>query len=379
MLVILGLAALGFLSYRVSINRGQMDRQVSVKTLKAESELTAQRKKEASRIANENFYQKLKNGDPVSILVIGDQIAAGAGSPNDISWDGQLVTLLGKSYSSDIQVTKMTSFGSNIVSSWITYNKAQQALISQGKKESTFDCVMICTGYFDQTQLSYKEFHMFYENLIDRLIKANPRVVIIPILENCMKDANDYSANISELSKYYGLNLIDMKAAFYNDTKPYYELVQKDKLLPNNRGYSIYASQISEDIVRNVSEDKIVNYDFSAPLFESSSMLKGFQCLQTAESSGFTLSGGAYTSNRTGSSLTFTANRSVVYLEYNIAPKGGKFQVYLDDTLLSTVNTNSVAPLKRQLLISNTLNETHRIKLVALSKNAVSINGIITN
>jgi uncharacterized protein YpmB len=62
------------------------------------SALDVSRATEAQRIANENFYQKLKEGRPISILVIGDDIGQSSGSTTGNGWIDQLTRKLIATY-----------------------------------------------------------------------------------------------------------------------------------------------------------------------------------------------------------------------------------------------------------------------------------------
>jgi flagellar basal body-associated protein FliL len=90
------------------------------------SALDVSRTAEAQRIANENFYQKLKEGRPISILIIGDDIGQSSGSTTGNGWIDQLTRKLIATYKSTVTVTKTTQGGTNVVRSWIEYNSSDE-------------------------------------------------------------------------------------------------------------------------------------------------------------------------------------------------------------------------------------------------------------
>ena len=107
---------------------------------------------------------------------------------------------------------------------------------------------------------------MFYENLITRFIKNNPKAAIFPIIESTIKKDNGFTVDINELADYYGLDLIDTRVAFSQSEKSSSDLTN-DGGGPNDSGYALYADEIYNVIISNLLKNKPVNYLDKSTLF----------------------------------------------------------------------------------------------------------------
>ena len=341
------------------------------------SALDISRATEAQRIANENFYQKLKEGRPVSILVIGDDIGASSGSTAGNGWIDQLTNKLYATYKSKVTVTKITQSGANIVRSWIEYN----SMINNNKQlgvSSNFDCVFICDGKNYQSVDELKQFHMFYENLIVRLIKNDPKTEIFPMIESSIKTDNGFTADIKDIAIHYVLDLVDTREIFNQSGKIYSDL-SKDGVHPNDAGYALYAEEIYSVIVGNVSKNKVLSYEDKPTYFSDSPQLDNAHLVNTPDAiTGYQQKENVFTSNQKGDSLTFTSSGSIAYVYYNTNTNGGQFQIFVDNKYFGEINTKSTANVSTPYLISGSLTGKHTIKLVT-KQGSVNIICIVTN
>jgi hypothetical protein len=340
--ILLAVATVAIISY---FNGNGNKKAASVKEQELASRVSAlevSRTAEAQRIANENFYQKLKEGRPISILIIGDDIGESDGSTAGNGWIDQLTNKLYATYKSTVTVTKITQSGSNIVRSWIEYN----SMVNNNKQSgvsSNFDCVFICDGKDYQSIDELKQFHMFYENLIVRLIKNDPKAEIFPMIESSIKTDNGFTVDIKELADHYGLDLIDTRTAFNQPGKNYSDL-SKDGIHPNDDGYTLYAEEMYNVISGNVSKNKSINYENKPTLFSDSPQLENAHLLNTPDVvTGYQRKDNMYTSNQKGDSLTFTTSGSIAYVYYNTNTSGGQFQIFVDDQYYGEINTKSAS------------------------------------
>jgi len=352
-----------------SINEQELASRVSA--------LSSSRAAEAQRVANEKFYQKLKEGRPVSILIIGDDIGASSGSTAGNGWIDQLTNKLYATYKSTVTVTKITHGGANIVRSWIEYN----SMIENNKQSgvsSNFDCVFICDGKNYQSIDELKQFHMFYENLIVRLIKNDPKSEIFPMIESSIKTDNGFTVDIKNISDHYELDLIDTRTAFNQSGKNYSDL-SKDGVHPNDAGYTLYAEQMYNVISGNVSKNKSVSYENKPTFFSDSPQLDNANLIKTPDTiTGYQQKDNVFTSNQKGDSLTYITSGNIVYVYYNTNTNGGQFQIFVDDQYYGEINTKSTANVSTPYLISGSLTGKHTIKLVT-KQGSVNIIGIVTN
>jgi len=352
-----------------SINEQELASRVSA--------LSSSRAAEAQRVANEKFYQKLKEGRPVSILIIGDDIGASSGSTAGNGWIDQLTNKLYATYKSTVTVTKITHGGANIVRSWIEYN----SMIENNKQSgvsSNFDCVFICDGKNYQSIDELKQFHMFYENLIVRLIKNDPKSEIFPMIESSIKTDNGFTVDIKNISDHYELDLIDTRTAFNQSGKNYSDL-SKDGVHPNDAEYTLYAEQMYNVISGNVSKNKSVSYENKPTFFSDSPQLDNANLIKTPDTiTGYQQKDNVFTSNQKGDSLTYITSGNIVYVYYNTNTNGGQFQIFVDDQYYGEINTKSTANVSTPYLISGSLTGKHTIKLVT-KQGSVNIIGIVTN
>jgi hypothetical protein len=375
--ILLAIATVAIIS---SINGNDNKRAASIKEKELASRVSAlssSRAAETQRVANEKFYQKLKEGRPVSILVIGDDIAASSGSTAGNGWIDQLTNKLYATYKSTVTVTKITQGGANIVRSWIEYN----SMIDKNKQSgvsSNFDCVFICDGKDYQSIDDLKQFHMFYENLILRLIKNDPKAEIFPMIESSIKTDNGFTIDIKDIADHYGLDLIDTRTAFNQSGKNYSDL-SKDGVHPNDAGYTLYAEQMYNVISGNVSKNKSVSYENKPTFFSDSPQLDNANLIKTPDTiTGYQQKDNIFTSNQKGDSLTYITSGNIVYVYYNTNTNGGQFQIFVDDQYYGEINTKSTANVSTPYLISGSLTGKRTIKLVT-KQGSVNIVGIVTN
>lgn len=369
------LAALAAAGCLIGGGRARANRAVSAQMLRTERKLQKKWAADTKRIAGENFYQKLRSGDPVSILIIGDGIAQSQGSTQGMGWDEQLTRMIEKTSSSAVQITKIS--GSHIAESWINYTRRQN---SQNDGGQAYDCVFLFNGVNDQHIITYKQFHMFYENLIDRLIRTNPRIVIFPVLENSLQVPSNFSANIYELAEYYGFDLIDERSAFAQTGAGSQKLVQSDGVTPDDAGYSLYAKGIYAIISRQISQSKTVSYSGRESFFSNSVFLDRCRFISKPDAvKGFAYADGCYSADKPGDTLTFQTGPGEVFIDYHTDPAGGKFQVLIDHSPAATVDTKSTASDDLVEEISGLSSGRHQVVIKVSSAGNISINGIVAN
>lgn len=342
---------------------------IAVNAGKADSTRTS----ETSRIASEDFYQKLREGRDIRILVIGDDIGSSAGATSQNGWTDVLVNKLHAAYQSNFSVVRLPQTTTNVVKGWIGY--------TQGKDTGTitpdgYDAVFLCVGYYDQTQIELKEFHMFYEQLLVQLIKDNSKAAIFPILESSFKSENGYSVDIRDLASYYGFNLIDAKDAFSKSGKDVKQL-SADGVHPNDAGYSLYADAIYNTIVQNVHSNQSVTYSKKSYFYNDTGAMQNYKLITQGNGSGFQQQNTSYISTKKGDALTFSGSGSLIYVYYNTSPTGGSFQIFVDKQYAGEINTKSTGSDSTAFMLTNKIsNGVHTIQIVNKQGN-VSVIGVI--
>lgn len=207
---------------------------------------SAEENKKAKEVAiaeeNLDLNQKLQQGKPIKILVLGDGIALSQGKDTDQgSWDNGVVNWIKNTYKSDSQLKNLAEQGCTVARG----NEILGSNDIQG-----FDLILTCFGQSDRNKaVNLQNFKDGYSNLIKSIKLKNPNGVIIPILPNTFSMVSDYREQIVNLAKENSLIVADAKAAFVN-TGDEKELTSG--VLPNDKGYKLYTQVIGDVIKQNI-------------------------------------------------------------------------------------------------------------------------------
>lgn len=329
--------------------------------------LSAASEAEVKRIASLNFYQRLKEGRDVSILVIGDSIGLSAGSTKGNGWTDRLKSDIKKTYGSSCDITQITGGGTTVVRGWVEYNRTQT-----GK---TYDAIFICEGQNDQSY-PLSQFEHYYDNLLSRLIKSKANTAIYQLVESSIRKNNDYTQTISDLSNHYGTERIDMRVAFGNSPIPYSGL-SKDGVHPNDTGYALYENAILQNIKNNVQANKSTLHNQASPLYDTQ-YLNTFNFVSTPTAlNGFVQGQSGYICSKTGDSVTYTISGTAAIAMFAEQANGGTASIYLDGKYIGKADTKNNNNTTFSVFISDGLIGKHAVKIV--SSGSVTVEGVATN
>ena len=192
-----------------------------------------------------NVYSKIAKGKPISILVAGDSIGAGAGaSKPERNFANLLKARLLQKYGVNATVLN-TSMGGN-------FSYSEYVRVSMLPKNGNFDLVILCCGENDLTSESLGK---TYEALIRTIKRKYPSAKIISILESSQKAYTKKIKTIQSLAKHYGIPTVDTIEPFTNGQNGEYESLTRDGIHPNDKGYTIYA-----DVLDNLIAEQIQRY-----------------------------------------------------------------------------------------------------------------------
>ena len=192
-----------------------------------------------------NVYSKIAKGKPISILVAGDSIGAGAGSSKpEHNFANLLKARLLLKYGVTATVLN-TSMGGN-------FSYSEYIRVSMLPKNDNFDLVILCCGENDLTSESLGK---TYEALIRTIKRKYPSAEIISILESSQKAYTKKIKTIQSLAKHYGIPTVDTIEPFTNGQNGEYESLTRDGIHPNDKGYTIYA-----DVLDNLIAEQIQRY-----------------------------------------------------------------------------------------------------------------------
>ncbi len=364
-LIIVGICAIGVGATRDNKNEKEL---VASARLSREGSST-----EEARTSNLNFYENLSESQDINALIIGDSIGQSNGSSNDDKkWSNLIAKDVKQKYKSTMTTDFITGDSTTGVRAWVELNNS--------KPTKKYDIAFICFGQKDQWNIKPEQFGLFYESIIIKLKKTNPNIEIIPIIESSFREDNAYSSVIKDLSKNYNLQYADTIKGFASSGE-IYEKLTTDIEIPNDKGYSQYATTIEKVIEDNYKAKKKTNSKYNA-FYKDTSKLNKFIFDDSPDFKiGFELESGMI-SNKNSDTLTFNTTSSVAIIHFLRKPSGGKFKVFIDDKFKCEVDTKSKVEVSYSNLISDDLEGPHKIKIEISSMNkgeTVKILGLATN
>ncbi len=183
-------------------------------------------------------YEKLIEGEPVNVLVVGDSIGQGAGATSGKGWASMLPLAIESEYGSECTLTNISMGGNTSYAGIVRVNTLDDNI--------DYDLVIICFGEND----SEDEIASQYEALI-RTIKAKYGYCsIISVLESSQRKYTDKIQDIINIADNYEIPVADTIDAFNTSGYSYEELVNApdDLVHPNDIGHELYLNKIMEVI-----------------------------------------------------------------------------------------------------------------------------------
>ena len=188
-----------------------------------------------------NFYQKLKHGQDVRILIVGDSIGNGDGASNEAhKWENLLKDQIEEEYHSKVEITNVSMGG--------TTSFAGFARVKMLPDDENYDLAIICYGQNDDEE----NFGEYYESIIQELLKKYDGIELISILESAQKEYTSKMETIKWICGAYSIPVADTIGAYNASEIPYSELVS-DGVHPNDTGHQIY-----EEVIFGIIHDKLV-------------------------------------------------------------------------------------------------------------------------
>ena len=191
-----------------------------------------------------NPYEKIKKGEEVNILVLGNGIGLSEGKTAESgNWTSSLSKWLEETYKSKANITNLSQDKATV----------KIGLEELEENKDNFDLAYIIFGENDQKEIKPNEFKEDYEKIINNLKERNKNISIVPIIENSIRKKNEYTTIIEDIGKDNDIKVLDMATVFTKDPAPYAKLTTKGGVYPNNVGYSLYFSNIKSLIEANVA------------------------------------------------------------------------------------------------------------------------------
>lgn len=194
---------------------------------------------------NQDFYWKLSEKQPISILVAGDSIAYGSSSSSpDAAFAPLFAKGLQRTFGCPVSLTNISVGGTDSLFSYVVVNRQKFA--------GQFDLVVLCHGQNDAPEAFFRN----YESLLLAVLKQNPGCEIVCMLESAQREYSEKIKTILHVAAHYGCAVCDTLAAFQNSGKPYETLVSEDGVHPNDIGHRLYAYELLRTVERGLSSRK---------------------------------------------------------------------------------------------------------------------------
>lgn len=215
-----------------------------------------------------SVYEKLADGAPISVLVVGDSISAGAGSTKGKSWAVRIPEMIKTSYGSECTLTNISMGGTTSIAGIM-----REEMLDDGVN---YDLVIICYGENDSDDDSFAS---NYEGVIRSSQAKYPGCSIICVLESSQREYTNKIKTIMDIAHFHNIPIADTIEAFNNSGYNYEELVNApdDLTHPNNTGHEIYLNTIATIISDQMSVDTAYDpesHQFDKRVFYSKSDLK---------------------------------------------------------------------------------------------------------
>lgn len=205
-----------------------------------------------------SFYGKLSNGQPVSVLVLGDGFAKGSNLENvSISWSELISEKLQNEFSSDVQIDNYALPSDNGVYSGLV-------MANEIPEGSEYDAVILSFGEYDDPET----FSTFYEGILRTITKKCPEISVISLIEPSSSTNPDShaGANASAIETitdhYHGLT-IDVAKLMESNGGNAKDTAASDNISQNEEGNAKTAELILTSI-KEFSSKSEENIDYSS-------------------------------------------------------------------------------------------------------------------
>lgn len=224
-----------------------------------------------------NFYTKLNNGKPVSVLVIGDGFAAGSNlEDSSAAWAELLSAKITETFGSEVLLDNYSLPSDNSVYSGY-------AVAKQLPEDVEYDAVILSFGNYDDPS----SFGIFYEGIIRALATRCPEATLISLVEpssvtNPEGYADDNASAIQNITDhYYGLTVDVAKLMEANGSNAA-DTVADDKINQNADGNAAVSDAIIKAI-REHSENDNTLATASETLNTASDALENFTYISAGD------------------------------------------------------------------------------------------------
>lgn len=318
-----------------AVNEDTRETEKEIAQAEAEEKAAALEEKRES----DSFYQKLKDGFDVKILVVGDTIANGYGASSaDATWFNLVKKSIEEQYNVAVTLDNVSILDSG---AYVSYARVKM------EEDEDYDLTLICTGANDAEET----LPVYYEALLRAIRDTFTRCSAISIQEYMESDNNAKNMTIQSLSNAYNALSVDMYSQMVIDPTPY---IQDGGYL-NDAGHQLYADSIMSVIKKAVEDGTEYEVTQTAPIYTETLKFDQFQYVPADM---FTRSGRQY--------VIETSLTGIVAIDFDVYPGDNSFDFYLDRVkTASLVLTNAIAsPVEHIELIEGEVKANRRVGVI---------------
>ena len=318
-----------------AVNEDTRETEKEIAQAEAEEKAAALEEKRES----DSFYQKLKDGFDVKILVVGDTIANGYGASSaDATWFNLVKKSIEEQYNVGVTMDNVSILDSG---AYASYARVKM------EEDEDYDLTLICTGANDAEET----LPVYYEALLRAIRDTFTRCSAISIQEYMESGNNAKNMTIQSLSNAYNALSVDMYSQMVIDPTPY----MQDGGYLNDAGHQLYADTVMSVIKKGVEDGMEYAVTQTAPIYTET--LKFDQFLYVPADM-FTRTGRQY--------VIETSLTGIVAIDFDVYPGDNSFDFYLDRVkTASLVLTNAIAtPVEHIELIEGEVKANRRVGVI---------------
>lgn len=198
---------------------------------------------------NLSFYEKLRDGKDISILILGDNVSSRAVSEGGFGL--MVANYLHIAYGSDVLLNNLSMLDNTAYSQYvrlITLDDCMTFSDQESDNEFTdYDLAILCCSNSE----SLRELSVYYESIIMALKDKYSKCSVVSVLPLDQLERNETVNTISAINAHYSIPEADTFAAIADESFDIYDVFNNSGFL-NAIGMELYFSTI-----RNTIEDHI--------------------------------------------------------------------------------------------------------------------------
>ena len=318
-----------------AVNEDTRETEKEIAQAEAEEKAAALEEKRES----DSFYQKLKDGFDVKILVVGDTIANGYGASSaDATWFNLVKKSIEEQYNVGVTMDNVSILDSG---AYASYARVKM------EEDEDYDLTLICTGAND----SEETLPVYYEALLRAIRDTFTRCSAISIQEYMESENNAKNMTIQSLSTAYNALSADVYSQMVADPTPY----MQDGGYLNDAGHQLYADTVMSVIKKGVEDGMEYAVTQTAPIYTETLKFDRFLYVPADM---FTRTGRQY--------VIETSLTGIVAIDFDVYPGDNSFDFYLDRVkTASLVLTNAIAtPVEHIELIEGEVKANRRVGVI---------------